>query len=106
MSENKCPVHGLFVETTCSWCGDPICKNCIESSNLRKYCTKCYGKLTKGSVANFLDKKPWGEKPEGKIRNVTPGLSEEEIKKKRQMLEIKEKARKIMGENNPKTKRY
>lgn len=107
MNENKCSVHGLFFDTTCSWCSDRICKNCIEACDDRKYCIKCYSKFSKGSVAGFLEKrKVWGEKPDTKITNIDPELSEEEIKQMRQALEIKERARKIMSETGPKIKKY
>lgn len=97
MDKDKCSVHGLFFETTCSWCGDQICKNCIEACNNRKYCIKCYGKLNKSSISRFLNR-TWGEKPTEKVLNIDSSLSEEEIKRKKQALEIKERARKIMGE--------
>ena len=97
-SEFKCSVHGLTRENTCNWCGQPICKQCIEASYMRKYCTRCYTKLSKGSFAKYLDKQ-WGEKPKERLFNIDPMLTDEEIEKKKQMLEIKEKAKKIMGEH-------
>ncbi|MFH1769938.1 MAG: hypothetical protein ABH828_00075 [archaeon] len=97
MDKDKCRTHGLFFETTCSWCGDQICKNCIEACNGRKYCLTCYKKLNTGTVSRYFNK-PWGEKPEKKIVNVDSSLSEDEIKRKRQALDIKEKARKILSE--------
>ncbi|NQU98823.1 hypothetical protein HQ533_05110 [Candidatus Woesearchaeota archaeon] len=97
MNEMKCSVHGLYHETTCSWCGDSICKQCIEAGDGKKYCTKCYHKISKGSVARFLNKKTLGEKPGEKVFNIDPMLTEEDIKKKRQALEIREKAKKILA---------
>ncbi|MBU0472507.1 MAG: hypothetical protein KKF89_06340 [Nanoarchaeota archaeon] len=97
MNELKCSVHGLYQETTCSWCGESICKQCIEASDGRKYCTKCYQKLSKNSAARFLDRS-WGEKPGEKVVNVDPMLTDDELKKKKQMLEIRARAKKIMSE--------
>ncbi|MAG38982.1 hypothetical protein CMO90_02735 [Candidatus Woesearchaeota archaeon] len=94
---DKCKFHGLSFETGCNWCGEQICEQCIMAHDGRKYCSKCYTKLTKTGLKRFL-KRSWGEKPDDKVLNVDPMLNEEELKKKKQMLEIREKAKKILGE--------
>ncbi|MBU1200966.1 MAG: hypothetical protein KJ583_01475 [Nanoarchaeota archaeon] len=99
MEELKCRVHGLSFASTCSWCSDPICEQCLLANNGRKYCVRCYMRLTKNSVADFLDKKKerYGEKPTEKILNIDPSLDEEEVKKRRKMLDIREKAKSVLG---------
>lgn len=94
MAEEKCEVHGLSRETSCSWCGKTICKQCIESSDLRKYCTKCYYKLSKNTVAKYLDDRHQHQETK---QNIDPSLSDEDLEKKKQMLEMKDTAKKIMA---------
>lgn len=92
MSELKCEIHGHVRETSCSWCGNHICKKCIESSELRKYCSKCYIKLSRDSFANDLDRQ-WRTKTVDFKSNIDPTLSDDFVKETRAMLEEKEKIR-------------
>ncbi|MBC8494522.1 hypothetical protein H8D36_00030 [archaeon] len=103
MDEFKCPVHGLTRETTCSWCSTPICKQCIEASYGKKYCPRCYSKVSKNTFARTF--MPRGDAPTDKVTNIDPTLTEEDLKKRRQMLEIKDKAKKIMAEEPIKRKK-
>jgi len=93
MDESKCSFHSVITSTMCSWCGNRICGQCIEGSRGRKYCPQCYTKLSKNSVAKVLSSR--GEKPTGQISNMDYKLTEEELKKIKQTMEIQEKARKI-----------
>jgi hypothetical protein len=97
MDESKCASHGLSRVNSCNWCAKPICKQCMEYSGGKKYCTHCFSKLKKGSVASLLHK-TWGEKPKDSIINIDPALDASEIKRRKQIIAIKERARKIYGE--------
>jgi len=93
--EFKCQVHGLMRETTCSWCGGPICEHCILANDGKNYCIKCYSKLSKNSFARKLNRDRWkGES----VKNADPDLGEEDMKKIKKMFEMQEKAKKILGE--------
>ncbi|MBL7057017.1 hypothetical protein ISS09_01935 [Candidatus Woesearchaeota archaeon] len=48
---------------------------------------------------------PRGDAPTDKVTNIDPTLTEEDLKKRRQMLEIKDKAKKIMAEEPIKRKK-
>lgn len=97
MSELKCIVHERTRVDSCNWCGTSICQYCLQASNSKKYCPKCYTKISKNSVAGFLKREV--AKKDDRILNIDPMMSKEDIKKRKQMLEIREKARKILGES-------
>lgn len=100
MEEFRCQDHSLSGITTCNWCGDPVCEKCVASSDYKKYCEKCFTKLSKDSVADYLEKKWEDEQPRSRLYNIDPSLDDEEIKRKRQIIEFQEKARKIIEEGN------
>ncbi|MFC2134058.1 hypothetical protein ACFLTH_05520 [Bacteroidota bacterium] len=89
----KCSEHGLPRVSSCSWCSEPICRDCIEASGLKKYCPKCYTKISKNSLASTFRQRP-ERNPDEKIMNIDTSLSEEDIKLYRKKLEAKEKANK------------
>jgi|FLOH01.1.fsa_nt_gi hypothetical protein len=97
MDEFKCPIHNLSRMDGCNWCGNPICKQCIEACDNKRYCPKCYSTLSKTSFAKRVAT-VWGEKPERKVTNFDPSLDKEEAKKIRQTLEVTKRAKKILGE--------
>lgn len=104
MEESKCPVHGLSRVTSCNWCGDSICEQCLVANSGRKYCPRCYTKLAGTRYAKVMTDRDTltaeARAPNEKIKNIDPTLTEEEIEKKQKMLQIKEKAKKILGRPN------
>jgi hypothetical protein len=46
----KCEEHGKEAVTHCNWCSKPICNECLEISEDKKYCEACYKKLKPDEV--------------------------------------------------------
>jgi len=94
----KCEIHGMAAVTSCNWCGNPICEQCLIITGGKKYCPKCYAKLEKSGLPRTITSKKqveWGEKPDEKVTNKDPNLSEEKIKELRERLKIEEKKKQV-----------
>ena len=40
----KCMKHQIECTFNCGWCGKPICEECVDVANGKKYCDKCHVK--------------------------------------------------------------
>ncbi|GIU69618.1 MAG: hypothetical protein KatS3mg002_0854 [Candidatus Woesearchaeota archaeon] len=69
ISGPRCLKHQIECTFNCGWCGKPICEECVEFANGKKYCEKCWTKKQQLSSANQSDI-PRGTAPKQPIRNV------------------------------------
>jgi hypothetical protein len=86
ISGHRCIKHQIECRYNCGWCSKPICDECIEEANGKKYCDKCWQKKKQ------MTPPPQIEVPKGPrepIRNVDHNLDPKEIEQHRKVNETK-----------------
>jgi hypothetical protein len=83
VGEPKCIIHGLERVSQCSWCSQTICQACLEISQNKKYCPKCYQKV-KGNAASSYERE--ANRPRGSNISNRGSLSEEQVLEARRQL--------------------
>ncbi len=81
-----CEKHNKPIIKNCSWCGKPMCNDCIKESGSNKYCSEC--------IKKYGFKKD-NKKEKRIIRNVDETLTEEQIKEAKERLIKEEKKPRI-----------
>ncbi|MEM4637800.1 MAG: hypothetical protein QXK76_02110 [Candidatus Woesearchaeota archaeon] len=88
VSGPKCLKHQLECLYNCGWCGKPICDECIEFANGKKYCDKCWSKKQQLSQSNMqeVNTKTGPRQP---VKNVDHTLDPNMVEKHRAELSKK-----------------
>ena len=70
----KCMKHQIECTFNCGWCGKPICEECVETANGKKYCDKCNLKKQQMGGSPAKSQETVTAKPRVPIKNVDVSL--------------------------------
>jgi hypothetical protein len=89
VSGPRCLKHQIECTYNCGWCGKPVCEECVEFANGKKYCDKCWEKKQKITPAPVEASRSAG--PRVAIKNVDNSMAPEEIERHRASFAAKKK---------------